>query len=172
MRALYNQNKNNKMKKVLLTATLVAIFAFTSNAQEAGDMSINAGIGIATGPSGADESVTGFGGGFEYVFADAISGTVEYYSYTKNSFTTGALGLDVKYYFLTEDFKAFGKVGLSNLSPEIGDSKIGLNLGVGGIYGISEQFGIGAGIDYNLTKFDGADDPFGLIIKAGVSYSF
>ena len=160
------------MKKVLLTAALVAVFGFAANAQEAGDMSINAGIGIATGPNGSDESVTGFGGGFEYVFADAMSGTAEYYSYSKDGFTTGVLGIDYKYYFMTETFRAYGKAGLSNISPEFGDSKLGVNLGVGGIYGISDQFGIGAGIDYNLTKFDGADDPFGLIIKFGVSYSF
>ena len=73
------------MKKVLLTATLVAIFAFTSNAQEAGDMNISAGVGIATGSFGAEDSFTGFGGGFEYVFADAMSETVEYYSYTDDS---------------------------------------------------------------------------------------
>ncbi|WP_424961875.1 outer membrane beta-barrel protein [Ekhidna sp.] len=159
------------MKKLLLTAALVAVIGFSANAQEAGDMSINAGIGIATGAFGGDESTTGFGGGFEYVFADAMSGTVEYYSYSKDSFTTSVLGVDFKYYFMTEDFKAFGKAGLTSLGGDV-DSTIGVNLGVGGIYGISDQFGIGAGIDYNLAKPDGADDPFGLIIKAGLSYMF
>lgn len=159
------------MKKLLLTAALVAVIGLSANAQEAGDMSINAGIGIATGAFGGDESTTGFGGGFEYVFADAMSGTVEYYSYSKDSFTTSVLGVDFKYYFMTDDFKAFGKAGLTSLGGDV-DGTIGVNLGVGGIYGISDQFGIGAGIDYNLAKPDGADDPFGLVIKAGLSYMF
>lgn len=159
------------MKKVLLTATLVAIFGFAATAQEAGDMGVNAGLGIATGPFGADDSYTGFGAGFEYVFADAMSGTVEYYSYSKDNFTFSAVGIDYKYYFATDDFKAYGKAGLSLLGGDV-DSTTGINLGVGGIYGISDQFGIGAGLDYNLSKPDGADDPFGLIIKFGVSYSF
>ena len=144
------------MKKVLLTATLVAIFAFTSNAQEAGDMNISAGVGITTGSFEEDDSYTGFGGGFEYVFADAMSGTVEYYSYTDDSFTIGVLGIDFKYYFLTSDFRAFGKVGFSNVNPDDedndSDSAAGINLGVGGIYGITDSLGINAGLDYNLAQ--------------------
>ncbi|MEO9482032.1 MAG: outer membrane beta-barrel protein [Ekhidna sp.] len=159
------------MKKVLLTATLVAIFAFTSNAQEAGDMSINAGVGIATGPFGGDDSFTGFGGGFEYVFADAMSGTVEYYSYSKDGLTASALGVDFKYYFMTDDFKVFGKAGLTSLGADV-ESTVGLNVGAGAIYALSDQFGLGAGLDYNLAKPDGADDPFGVIIKFGISYKF
>ncbi|WP_370089782.1 outer membrane beta-barrel protein [Ekhidna sp.] len=159
------------MKKVLLTATLVAIFGFAATAQEAGDMSINAGMGIATGPFGGDDSFTGFGGGFEYVFADAMSGTAEYYSYAKDGFSVGVIGIDYKYYFATDAFKAYGKLGFSSVSPEIGDSASGINLGVGGIYGISDQIGIGAGLDYNLAKGD-YQDPMGVIIKFGLSYSF
>jgi hypothetical protein len=159
------------MKKLLLTAAIVAFLGFTANAQEAGDMSINAGVGIATGPFGADEGDTGFGAGFEYVFADAMSGGIEYMSYSSDGFNYSAIGIDYKYYFMTDDFKAFGKAGLSLLGGDI-DSTTGINLGVGGIYGISDQFGVGAGIDYNLSKPDGAEDPFGLIIRFGVSYSF
>ncbi len=170
LHSLYNQNKN-KMKKVLLTATLVAILGFTASAQESGDMMINAGVGISTGSFGADEGDTGFGAGFEYVFADAMSGGVEYMSYSGDGFTFSAIGIDYKYYFMTEDFKAYGKAGLSLLGGDV-ESTTGINLGVGGIYGISDQFGIGAGIDYNLSKPDGAQDPFGLIIRAGLSYMF
>ncbi len=161
------------MKKFTILSLFAAcvLFGFSANAQEAGDMSISAGVGIATGAFGGDESTTGFGGGFEYVFADAMSGTAEYYSYSKDGFTTGVLGIDFKYYFLTDDFKVFGKAGLTSLGGDV-DSTVGLNLGAGGIYGISDQFGINAGLDYNLAKPDGADDPFGLIIKFGVNYNF
>ncbi|MEQ9465856.1 MAG: outer membrane beta-barrel protein [Ekhidna sp.] len=161
------------MKKFTILSVFAALLLVgtTANAQEQGDMSINAGVGIATGAFGGDESTTGFGGGFEYVFMDAMSGTVEYYSYTKDSFTASAIGIDYKYYFMTDAFKVFGKAGLTMLGGDV-DSTMGLNLGLGGVYGISDQFGIGAGLDYNLAKPDGAEDPFGLIIKFGVSYSF
>lgn len=161
------------MKKFTILSLFAAflLVGVSANAQEQGDMMINAGVGFATGPFGSDDSFTGFGGGFEYVFADAMSGTAEYYSYAKDGFSVGVLGIDFKYYFATDAFKAYGKVGLSNASPEVGDSATGINLGVGGIYGISDQFGLGAGVDYNLTKGD-FDDPFGLAIKVGVSYMF
>jgi len=161
------------MKKFTILS-LFAAFLFvgvTANAQEQGGMMIHGGLGIATGPFGGDESVTGFGGGFEYVFADAMSGTVEYYSYSKDSFTTSVIGVDYKYYFLTEEFKAYGKAGLTSLGGDT-DSTVGVNLGIGGLYGISDSFGIGAGLDYNLAKPDGAEDPFGVIIKFGASYMF
>lgn len=157
------------MKKLLLIA-VVAFLAVPAMAQESGDMSVHAGLGIASGPFGGD-GVTGFGAGFEYVFADAMSGTAEYYSYSKDGATFSALGLDYKYYFMTDEFKAFGKAGLTSLGGDV-DSTIGINLGVGGIYNFSDNIGAHAGIDYNLAKPDGAQDPFGLIIKAGISYSF
>ena len=163
------------MKKFTILSLFAAflLVGVTANAQEQGGMMIHGGLGIATDPNGLGESVTGFGGGFEYVFADAMSGTVEYYSYSKDDATSGVLGIDYKYYFLTDDFKAFGKVGFTSITPEEGDGFSSLNLGVGGIYGFSDNLGAHAGIDYNLAKpdFDGAD-PFGLIIKFGITYMF
>lgn len=161
------------MKKFTILSLFAAcvLFGFNANAQESGDMMVHGGVGIATGPYGGDEGVTGFGAGFEYVFADAMSGSVEYMSYSKDSFTSSLIGIDYKYYFMTDDFKAYGKAGLSLLGGDA-PSTTGVNLGVGGIYGISDNLGLGAGVDYNLTKPDGADDPFGLIIRLGVSYMF
>lgn len=161
------------MKKFTILSLFAAcvLFGFNANAQESGDMMIHGGVGFATGPFGSDDSFTGFGGGFEYVFADAMSGTAEYYSYAKDGFSVGVLGIDFKYYFATEAFKAYGKVGFSSASPEVGDGASGINLGVGGIYGFSDNIGAHAGLDYNLAKGD-FEDPFGLAIKLGLTYMF
>ena len=51
----------NPMKKFTILSLFAAcvLFGFNANAQESGDMMVHGGVGIATGPYGGDEGVTG-----------------------------------------------------------------------------------------------------------------
>ena len=100
-----------------------------------------------------------------------MSGSLEYYSYTKDSFTTNVLGIDYRYYFVTGSTQVYGNAGLSNLGGDV-DGTLGINLGAGAIFPLTGNIGISSALNYNMAKPDGANDPFGFSLKAGVMYSF
>lgn len=156
--------------KFLLTSLAFICILFTSSAQSQGDFRAGAGLGFATGPFGGDGTI-GFGANVEYLFKSDLSGSLEYYSFTKDSFTSNILDINVRYYFVTGSTQVYGNAGLSSLGGDV-DSTLGINLGAGAIFPLADSFGISTALNYNLAKPDGANDPFGFGLKAGVMYSF
>ena len=156
--------------KTLLIGLVLVFFSMTTMAQSQGDVRAGAGLGYAFGPFGGDATI-GFGAIFEYVFKSAMSGSIEYYSYTIDSFTTTVLGIDYRYYFVTGDTQVYGAAGLTSLGGDV-DGTVGLSLGAGAIFPISGNLGATGALNYNLAKPDEAEDPFGFNLKAGVVYSF
>jgi len=158
-----------KLKTTLLGFVLV-LFSLTSFAQSQGDVRAGAGFGYAFSPLGGDATL-GFGANFEYIFKSAMSGSLEYYSYTKDSQTVNVLGIDYRYYFVTDDTQVYGSAGITSLGGDV-DGTVGLSLGAGAIFPLSGNLGASAALNYNLAKPDGAQDPFGFNMKAGVVYTF
>lgn len=158
-----------KRKISLIFIALICI-AFVSNAQSRGDFRAGAGLGFAASPFGGDGTI-GFGANIEYLFKSDMSGSLEYYSFTKDSFTTNVLDINFRYYFVTGSTQVYGNAGLSNVGGDP-DSTLGLNLGAGAIFPLANSFGISTALNYNLAKPDGAQDPFGFGLKAGIMYTF
>ena len=160
------------MKTKLLALALVGIFAFSgAMAQEQGDVRVNGGISFLTGPYGGDSRI-GFGVGGEYLITDNISGAASYYMSNKDSFKLNMFSIDGRYYFLTDDFQAYGVAGISFINGDGGFSETGFALGAGGIFGISDALGVNAELKYQLNKPTGFSDPLGLQINAGLVYTF
>lgn len=155
------------MKKLLLIAAVVC-FATASFAQEQGDMRVSAGMGQFFDPS-----TTGFGGGFEYVFADAMSGNVSFYSYDGGS----VIAVDYRYYFMTDGTGVYANAGYTSF-----ESEGGLNIGAGAVFGISDNLGIGAALKYELLKIPEVtvtatsitveEKALGLNAQVGIVYTF
>ncbi|WP_424961876.1 hypothetical protein [Ekhidna sp.] len=158
-----------KIKTKLLGLILI-LFSVTTFAQSQGEVRAGAGLGFGFSPFGGDGTL-GFGANFEYVFKSAMSGSLEYYSYTKDSFTTNVLGIDYRYYFVTDNTQVYGSAGLTSLGGDV-DSTLGLSLGAGAIFPLSGNLGASAALNYNMAKPDGANDPFGFNMKGGVVYTF
>ncbi len=156
--------------RFLLILLACVCFSIVSNAQSRGDVRVGAGLGLAASPFGGDGTL-GFGANFEYLFKGNMSGSLEYYSFTKDSFTTNVLDINYRYYFVTGSTQVYGNAGLSSLGGDV-DSTLGINIGAGAIFPLANSFGITSALNYNLAKPDGANDPFGFGLKAGVIYTF
>ncbi|MEP1033698.1 hypothetical protein [Ekhidna sp.] len=156
--------------KILLIFIAFSCMSFISVAQSQGDVRAGAGLGFGAGPFGGDGTI-GFGANIEYLFKSEMSGSLEYYSYTKDSFTTNVLGIDYRYYFVTGSTQVYGTAGLSSLGGDV-DSTLGISLGAGAIFPMTSNIGISSALNYNMAKPDGANDPFGFTLKAGVLYTF
>ncbi|MEQ9465857.1 MAG: hypothetical protein RLN88_00515 [Ekhidna sp.] len=156
--------------KTQLVSLILVFLSVASFAQSQGDVRAGAGLGFGFSPFGGDGAL-GFGANFEYVFKSGMSGSLEYYSYTKDSFTTNVLGIDYRYYFVTGDTQVYGSAGLTNLGGDV-DGTLSLSLGAGAIFPLSGNLGAAAALNYNMAKPDGANDPFGFNMKGGVVYSF
>lgn len=156
--------------KFLLVFLAISCLSFVASAQSQGDFRAGAGLGFATGPYGGDGTI-GFGANVEYLFKSNMSGSLEYYSYTKDSFTSNVLGIDYRYYFVTGSTQVYGQAGLSSLGGDV-DGTLGINLGAGAIFPLANSLGIATALNYNLAKPDGANDPFGFSLKGGLVYTF
>lgn len=156
--------------KILLLSLAFTCITMVASAQSQGDFRAGAGLGFAASPFGGDGTI-GFGANLEYLFKSDMSGSLEYYSYTKDSFTTNVLDINFRYYFVTGSTQVYGNAGLSNIGGDP-SSTLGLNLGGGAIFPLASSLGITTALNYNLAKPDGANDPFGFGLRAGVMYSF
>ena len=171
------------MKKYYLTATLVAIFAFTSNAQEQGDIRIGAGLAIGTkAKAGVDATKLGFGInlGAEYLFTDVISLAPSYTFFFKSNVagleaSPSAINIDARYYF--GESGLYGLAGFSYVKTKtegsffgtpISDSvkEGGLNIGAGIMYPISDNLFANGQVKYQ-TPGEGQ-----LVINAGIAFAF
>ncbi len=178
------------MKKVLLTATLVAFFGFAATAQEQGE--IRAGAGLAFGTKSAiDEGGTKMGIGIniggEYFATDVISVAPSYTFFfpseissggAKQKVSYGAFNLDGRYYFGDGDVQFYGLAGLSFLSFKneisgtgtgfdgtIKDSETGLNIGAGVMYPLGDGMFLNGQMKYQ-TPGEGQ-----LVINAGIAFN-
>lgn len=171
------------MKKVLLTATLVAIFGFAATAQEQGEIRAGAGLAIGT-KAGVDESGEKMGLGLnfggEYFVTDVISIAPSYTMFFKSEVDTGfgkvsnqfgSFNLDGRYYF-GDDGMFYGLAGLSFASAkaEFGgesetSSETGLNIGAGVMYPLADNMYLNGQVKYNTPIEQ-------LVINAGIAFSF
>lgn len=177
------------MKKVLLTATLVAIFGFAATAQEQGEIRIGVGLRANT-VGGIDDSNgehkigLGLNFGGEYFVTDAISIAPSYtlgfgsdlpegFSYKFNFFN-----IDGRYYFGESGF--YGLAGLGFASVKIEDSgfsatgsETGINLGVGYAMELSDVLLLDANVKYNTVKVGNLanlDTKSPLVFGLGLAY--
>lgn len=167
------------MKKLLLTATLIAIFGFAATAQEQGDIRVGAGLALGT-KAGVDADGEKMGLGInlngEYLITDVISIAPSYTMFFKNSvggadFSLSALNIDVRYYF--GESGLYGLAGFSSLKAKaegggftVTDTEGGLNIGAGVMLPLSDNLFANGQIKYT-TPGDGQ-----LVINAGVAFAF
>lgn len=154
--------------KIILIALLASVVSLGAQAQSKGDFRVNGGLNFIFDPYGIGDSEVGFGFGGEYLFTDVISVAPSIYFFDGGSLFSA----DVRYYFLTGDFQAYGKAGFQNANGDGGFSEAGIGLGAGGIYNVSSNVGLNVELIYSLIKPDAVDDPLGLIANFGVVYTF
>ncbi|MBB6610768.1 porin family protein [Pontibacter sp. Tf4] len=180
-----------KMKKLLLSLSLIFMAAGATLAQEQGSIRIGAGLvyGTKAGINDEGDSKGGIGiniGG-EYFFTDKISAapSLTYFLKSESEVTTGfgtykssvqftSINIDGRYYFGEGDIAFYGLAGLSIASVKIDSnsdfggsgsaSETGVNLGAGLIYPINDQLGLNGQIKYNTPLEQ-------LAIQAGISYT-
>lgn len=170
------------MKKLLLTAALVAVFGFAVTAQE-GEMRVGGGLALGT-KAAVDESGSkagiGINVGGEYFVSDVISVAPSFTYFFPSSVTifgtkletqASSINLDGRYYFGDSDVQLYGLagIGIGLASAKVGgesdsDSKVGLNLGVGLNYPLSDGMFLNGQAKYN-TPFEQ------LVINAGVAFN-
>lgn len=168
MQILYNQNKTN-MKKILLTAALVAVFGFAATAQEQGDIRLGAGLVLGTQTALDDDGSEALGFGIniggEYLVTDIISVAPSYSYFFESEIAGGAfsvryssLNLDGRYYFGDGMFYALAGLSFSSVtstveilgvSVEGSDTETGLNIGGGIMYPISDSVFLNGQVKYN-----------------------
>lgn len=168
------------MKKLLLTATLIAIFGFAATAQEQGDIRVGAGLAIGTkagvDDDGSDKMGLGINLNGEYLITDVISIAPSYTMFFKNTvggadFSLSALNIDVRYYF--SDMGLYGLAGFSSAKAKaegggftVSDTEGGLNIGAGIMLPLSDNLFANGQVKYT-TPGDGQ-----LVINAGVAFAF
>lgn len=181
---LYNQT-SSKMKKLLLTTALVAIFAFGVSAQEQGDIRVSAGLALGTKSALDDNGSTKMGMGLnigaEYLISDAIGIAPSYDYFFKSEVAGGAIStqassinIDGRYYF--GDGKFYGLAGISlarakatanvgGFSAEATSSSTGLNIGAGAMIPMGDTMFINGQVKYNTPL-----EQIG--IQAGIAFAF
>lgn len=179
------------MKKLLLTAALVAIFGFAASAQEQGEIRVGAGIAAGTRASvdtdnGESKLGLGINFGAEYLITDAISIAPSYTSYFKTDFGGGVsssfseLNIDARYYF--GESGVYGLVGFGSVTAKaealgfsVSSSESGINIGGGIMLPLSDNLYANGQLKYNTVKIADAADAEGkgqIVINLGVAYSF
>jgi|GEM_PF-1621968 len=170
------------MKKLLFTFSFVFLSILGLQAQEVGQINLNAGLALGTeaGINDDGESSLGLGVnlGGEYFITEIISFAPSYTYFFKDeidgagfsaSIRLSALNFDGRYYFLTDDIQVYGLLGGSLLfgkfeqdieifgvrsRVEDTDSEFGLNIGGGVIYPLEDSFSVGGQVKYQ-TPGDG-----------------
>lgn len=176
---LYNQT-SSKMKKLLLTTALVAIFAFGANAQEQGDIRAQLGLGLGTkaaiDDNGFDTKMgIGLNIGGEYLISDAISIAPSYTMFFKSTiqgvdFKNSEINVDARYYF--GDGGLYGLAGLSHATAKaegnggsIKSTKTGLNIGAGIMMPLGDTMFLNGQVKYN-TPFEQLE------AQVGIAFAF
>lgn len=148
-------------------------------AQEAGALRAGLGLAIGTETgldNNGDEALgVGLNIGAEYFFLDQLSAAPSFTLFFPSSVDLGGLGeisvsynsinLDARYYFYQSSIEAYGIAGLSIASvtaetttnvPFLGqtnvkssDSEVGLNIGAGANFGLTDVLGLNVQAIYN-----------------------
>lgn len=180
------------MKTKLLALALVGLFAFSgAMAQEQGDMRGSIGLALGTKTAIDDNGNTKMGigitPGFEYVFADAMSGSLSYDYYFKSDVTgasvrVSSFNIDYRYYFVTGDTQVYGLAGLALMSAKteitglgsVTTSETGLNIGAGANFGLSDSMLINLQAKYQTPKFADASgsESSNIALNAGIVFAF
>ncbi|MEQ6166711.1 MULTISPECIES: porin family protein [unclassified Ekhidna] len=171
------------MKKLLFTVALVTLVAFTTTAQDQGEMRIGGGLALGTKAAideGGSKAGIGINVGGEYFVTDIISiapsftyffpSSVEFFGQELKS-QASSLNIDGRYYFGDSDMQLYGLagIGVGFASAEANgekasDSKVGLNIGGGLNYPLSDGMFLNGQIKYN-TPYEQ------LVINAGVLFN-
>lgn len=171
------------MKKLLLTAALVTAVIFGATAQDQGEMRVGGGLALGT-KAAVDESGSKAGVGIniggEYFATDVISIAPSFTYFFPSSITffgteiksqASSLNIDGRYYFGDSDVQLYGLAGIgigfasveANGNKE-SDSEVGLNLGIGLNYPLSDGMFLNGQAKYN-TPFEQ------LVLNAGVVFN-
>lgn len=168
------------MKKLLLTAAIVAFLGFTATAQEQGEIRVGAGLAYGTQATidlndGSEKGALGLNFGGEYFITDVISAAPSYTMFFKeeeggSSFKTSSFNLDARYYFGEGTFYGLAGLGFSSAKAEGGgfsatSSDTGINLGVGAMIPAGDALFINGQAKYN-TSFEQ------FVLQAGVAFAF
>ena len=179
------------MKKLLLTAALVAVLGFAATAQEQGDIRVGGGLALGT-KAAVDENGTkaglGINLGGEYFVTDIISIAPSYTFFFKStidqpdgfggnfesSIRYGSFNIDGRYYFSDGMFYGLAGLGIVSVKAEVSgfgagsESEVGLNLGGGVMYPLSDTMFLNGQLKYNTADLgDGSQ----LVINAGVLFT-
>ncbi|WP_424961874.1 outer membrane beta-barrel protein [Ekhidna sp.] len=178
------------MKKITIL-TLFAAFllvGISANAQEQGEIRVGAGLALGTKAAidddGSEKMGIGINIGGEYFVTDVISVAPSYTFFFKSeieqsgqsvSIQYGSLNIDGRYYF--GDGMFYGLAGLSFASGksefDFGsfggsgsetDSEVGLNIGGGVMYPLSDGMFLNGQVKYNTPIEQ-------LVINAGVAFT-
>lgn len=173
------------MKKITILS-LIITFCFagiTANAQDQGDL--RATVGLAFGTKAAiDETGTkgglGINAGVEYFATDVISVAPSFTYFFPSSVTffgteietkPSSLNVDGRYYFGDGEAQLYGLAGLSFAFAKTtvggesqSDSEVGLNLGGGLQYPLSDGMFLNGQVKYN-TPYEQ------LVLNAGITFS-
>lgn len=158
------------MKKLASLIAFGLIFAASLQlkAQDQGQIRVNGSFALGT-KSGLNDSGSSLGAGInfggDYFFLDNMSAGFSYTYFFRSSHTLGPIdisqrissfNIDGKYYFLDHPVHVYGLMGFSVLSSSnyvngttTSNSELGLNLGAGIVYPISDKFALNGQLKFN-----------------------
>lgn len=158
------------MKKISITLVLFSIVSLAF-AQEKGAIRLSGALAYGTE---IEELGINFGG--EYFFTNEISGGINYTIFlVSDPASYNELNFDGRYYFLKEKAQVYGLLGLSSATSKfegtvfgvpfsVKDSEVGLNIGAGVVYPLSDKVGLNGQLKY-ATPFNGQ-----LVLQGGVVF--
>lgn len=156
------------IKKLFSLLLFIGIIS-AAQAQEKGAIRLSGALVYGTE---VEEAGLNFGG--EYFFTDQISGGVSYsIFFVPDPASFNVLNIDGRYYFLNDKAQVYGLLGLANATSKfegnvfgvpfsVKDSELGLNIGGGLVYMLSDKVGLNGQVKYT-TPFDGQ-----LVLQGGV----
>ena len=165
--------------KLLLPLLFLALFTFKANAQEVGDIRVGGGLVYGTAIEELGINIRG-----DYQFAELIKGGADFtFFFAPENFSFNTLNLNGFYMFDVEGFNPYALAGLNfsfysaNFqSTTIGgitigggsvtDTAVGLNLGGGADFPLSENLAGFGEVKYVISNYDG------LAITAGIKFLF
>ncbi|MEQ9593138.1 MAG: hypothetical protein RLN86_11080 [Cyclobacteriaceae bacterium] len=158
------------IRKFFITLTFISIGTFAL-AQEKGALRASGNLAY-----GFEVEELGFNLGAEYFITDNISGGLNFsIFFVEDPASFNEFNIDGRYYFDSGKIQPFALIGISNATSKFSgtvggvpfdfkDSEVGLNIGGGAVFPISEKLGINTQLKY-ATPFDGQ-----FVIQGGVIY--
>ena len=188
----YRKSKKLKMRRLLLTLFAVSFLSIYCAAQSTGELRALGGLALGTesGLNNNGNRTAGLGVniGAEYFVTEQISVAPNYTLFVPSKFTApgiestlrlSSLNIDGRYNFVLEGFEVYGMAGIAiafaratfksssvllPINQTTSDSDVGLNIGVGLNYPISDELRANVQAKYH-TAFEMA------VINIGVAYT-